>query len=122
MLKTLKPLWILAVLVILRLVAAPSGPLAAEEKGTFLQAQLTGFEQVQPVNTTGSGKFRAQINADGTVSYELTYSNLSMTGVVLFADIHFGQKHFTPNGIILLLCSNQTGTMNPGGATVVPGT
>jgi hypothetical protein len=109
----LKTLWI-APVVSLSLLPALSVPLAADEEGTSLQAQLNGFEQVPPVNTTGTGTFRGNINANGTITYVLTYSKLSATGAVNFADIHFGQEHFTPNGIILVLCSNQSPT-DPGG-------
>jgi hypothetical protein len=115
-----KTLWT-APVVSLSLLSALSGPLAADEENTSLQAQLNGFEQVPPVNTTGTGSFEGHINADGTITYKLTYSKLSATGAVNFADIHFGQEHFTPNGIILLLCSNQSPT-NPGGIIPPAGT
>jgi hypothetical protein len=47
--------------------------------------------------------------------YAIVNSNHIPDGTAVnFADIHFGQEHFTPNGIILVLCSNQSPT-DPGG-------
>src|SRR5262245_26698722 len=96
----LKTLWITPVAL-----AALSGPLAADEEGTLLQAQLNGFGQVPPVITTGMGKFRARINPGGTITYNLKYSQLTGTGAVNFGDVHFGQDQVN-GGIIILLCSN----------------
>jgi hypothetical protein len=117
----LKTLWIAPVVVILGL-GGLSGPLAADEEGTSLQAKLDGFGQVPPVITTGQGTFRGHINADGTISYKFTYSKLSATGVVSWADIHFGQEQFTPNGIIYFFCANSfpTGFILPPGTPVPP--
>jgi hypothetical protein len=121
----LKTLWIAPIVVISSLLAALSVPSAADEEGASLQAQLNGFEQVPPVNTTGTGTFTGRVNANGTITYVLTYSNLSATGAVNFGDIHFGQKHFTPNGIIILLCSNvpvAAGVPVPAGTPPCPNT
>jgi len=113
----LKTLWI-APVVSLSLLPALSVPLAADEEGTSLQAQLNGFGQVPPVITRGMGKFQASINPDGTVTYTLRYSRLTGTGAVNFADIHFGQEQVI-GGIIVFLCSN---VMIGGGVNVPPGT
>jgi len=83
---------------------------------TSLQAHLDGFGQVPPVITTGTGRFQASINADGTITYTLRYSQLAGTGAVNFADIHFGQRQAN-GGVILFLCSN---VPVAGGGIIVP--
>lgn len=68
------------------------------------RADLNGFQQVPPVITTGTGKFNGNFYAN-RITYTLQYSQLTGTGAVNFADIHFGQKQVN-GGIILFLCSN----------------
>jgi hypothetical protein len=86
---------------------------------TSLRAHLNGFGQVPPVITTGKGSFSGTINADGTITYTLRYSQLAATGAVNFADIHFGQRQAN-GGVILFLCSNVP--VAGGGITVPAGT
>jgi hypothetical protein len=66
-----------------------------------LRAVLKSFNQVPSVLAPSSGTFEAQINGDGTISYALTYMN--MTSSVLYAHIHFGAGR-TNGGIMVFLC------------------
>lgn len=65
-------------------------------------AILSGFHQVPPVWSEGTGTFRAQVTeGEDAITYELTFSGLSTPTVA--AHIHFG--HPTDNGgIIAFLC------------------
>lgn len=86
------------------------------------QADLNGFQQVPAVITTGTGHINVSTDDEaGTITYTLQYSQLAQTGVVNFADIHFGQNQAN-GGIILFLCSNVTMTdmMTPVPANTPP--
>ena len=69
-----------------------------------LRADLTGFEEVVPVSTTGKGQMRLFIYPDRTtIAYELSYSGLQADATQ--AHIHFGQPAVN-GGISVFLCSN----------------
>jgi hypothetical protein len=68
---------------------------------SFLRAVLTSFNQVPSVLAPSSGRFDAEINADGTISYWLSYANMSSP--VSQAHIHFGAS-LTNGGVMLFLC------------------
>jgi len=69
-----------------------------------LRADLTGFEEVLPVSTTGKGELRLLIYPDRTtIAYELSYSGLQADATQ--AHIHFGQPAVN-GGISVFLCSN----------------
>jgi CHRD domain-containing protein len=72
---------------------------------------MTGFEEVPSVSTTGGGQVDAQINRAGTeIRYTLRYRNLE--GKVQQSHIHFGQEGVN-GGIVVFLCSNLgNGTAN----------
>lgn len=67
-------------------------------------AQLSGFQEVPALSTTGEGTFRARLSADGTsIRYRLEYGGLTST--VSQAHIHFGQSGVN-GGISAFLCTN----------------
>lgn len=67
------------------------------------RAKLSGYEETPAVFTTGKGRFRATLSADGTtLSYTLSYSGLEGT-TTLFAHIHFGQEDVA-GGVAAFLC------------------
>jgi len=69
-----------------------------------LRADLTGFEEVPPISTTGSGHLRLQIFPDNNaIHYELSYSGLEADATQ--SHIHFGQMSVN-GGISVFLCSN----------------
>jgi hypothetical protein len=93
-----RSLFVLPVLLVL----LTGAPLLAQG-GTF-NVKLLGFEEVPSVGTSGSGRFKATINEDGSaVDWELTYEN--MDGDVTQAHVHFSQRA-TNGGIVVFLCSN----------------
>jgi CHRD domain len=77
---------------------------SADEGTLKLRASLNGLQEVPPKLTDGTGTFTATING-GTLTYTLTYSNLSSP--VLQAHIHFGQKAVS-GGIFIWLCQTST--------------
>jgi hypothetical protein len=69
-----------------------------------LRADLTGFEEVMPVSTTGKGELRLVLYPDRTtIAYELSYSGLQANATQ--AHIHFGQLSVN-GGISVFLCTN----------------
>ncbi|HEY7489440.1 MAG TPA: CHRD domain-containing protein [Streptosporangiaceae bacterium] len=70
-----------------------------------LHEQLSGYEETPlALSTTGTGRFRAQINErQQQITYTLSYSGLE--GPVTQAHIHFGAKAQT-GGISVFLCTN----------------
>jgi hypothetical protein len=79
------------------------GPLHAQETPTslYLRANLNSFNQVPSVLAKSSGTFDAQINPDATISFSLTYTNVSSP--VEQAHIHFGASA-TNGGVAVFLC------------------
>lgn len=75
---------------------------ASQDDGGF-RATLTGYQEVPAVSTPASGSFRAALDPDGTVSWELTYRDLE--GDVTQAHIHLGQRGVN-GGVSAFLCSN----------------
>src|SRR5438874_12970682 len=99
-----------AVLGLVAIVALVTFSSTSANEGTLkLRASLNGFQEVPPKLTDGTGTFNATING-GTLTYTLTYSNLSSP--VLHAHLHFGQKAVS-GGIFILLymtADNHTST------------
>jgi len=93
----------------------------------FLKAELTSFEQVPSVLAPSHGDFEAQINEDGTISFELSYANMSSP--VTQAHIHFGASK-TNGGVVVFLCGGAkpacpasgtvTGTITAADVSVLP--
>ncbi|MGH7390846.1 MAG: CHRD domain-containing protein [Candidatus Rokuibacteriota bacterium] len=105
---------ILATLLILLIGSGMPGPAAAE---TF-RAELTGYEEVLPISTPGSGEFRARIRDHETViNYTLSYEGL--LAPVTQAHIHFGQLAVN-GGIVVFLCSNVVAADIPAGTPACP--
>ncbi|MBI1955021.1 MAG: CHRD domain-containing protein [Acidobacteria bacterium] len=67
-----------------------------------VSAELTGFQEVPAISSTGTGKFRARLD-DASIEFELTYSDLE--GIVQQAHIHIGQAGVV-GGIMIYFCSN----------------
>jgi hypothetical protein len=89
--------WLLLASVVAASAALATGP-------RMLRADLTGFEEVMPVSTTGKGQLRLLVYPDDTtITYELSYSDLQADATQ--AHIHFGQLSVN-GGISVFLCSN----------------
>jgi hypothetical protein len=67
-----------------------------------VRTTLSGFNEVPPINSQGSGRFQATIFSDH-LTYTLTYSGL--TSDATQAHVHFGQPGVN-GGVYFFLCSN----------------
>jgi CHRD domain len=78
---------------------------AAEKEKNHLSARLNGLQEVATPTaiTNGTGTFTATLNDDSTLTYTLTYSNLSSK--VLQSHIHIGATKIS-GGVSIFLCSN----------------
>ncbi len=99
--ETMKRILILSAVVVV--LGAGAFVLAQGFMGGF-GANLTGYQEVPAVSTTGNGSFRAELSPYGNaVNWELTY--LSLEGNITQSHIHLGQRGVN-GGIMVFLCSN----------------
>jgi hypothetical protein len=99
------------------------------ERRDVLRAELTSFNQVPSVLAQSGGTFEAQLTDDGTISFELSYHNMSSP--VVQAHIHFGASG-TNGGVVVFLCGGSkpacpasgtvTGTISAADVSVLPAT
>jgi hypothetical protein len=67
-----------------------------------VRAVLLGENETPSISTQAFGRFRAVIDDEAkTITFRMTYQD--MTGTVLFAHIHIGQRH-TAGGVMVFLC------------------
>jgi CHRD domain len=80
---------------------------AASNEKIEMQAFLVGIQEVAPPSTTvitdATGTFKATVNDDSSLTYTLTYKNLS--SAVLQSHIHIGATKVA-GSITIFLCSN----------------
>ena len=74
---------------------------ASDDDVTVLTASLRGLNEVPPINSDGTGTFRAVIHEDGSITFTETFKNLS--GNLLVSHIHFGQFRVA-GGVMIFLC------------------
>ncbi|MBI4461233.1 MAG: CHRD domain-containing protein [Acidobacteria bacterium] len=94
--------------------AALSG--SAQNSRRVVNAELTAFQEVPSISSTGEGKFRARLD-DASIQFELVYSGLE--GAVQQAHIHIGQLSVN-GGITIWLCSNLASPPTPAGIPACP--
>ena len=70
-------------------------------QATHFSTKMMGHNETPAVHTAATGTLSLTINADNTISYSETYSNLSSP--VLFSHVHFGQP-FVAGGVSFFLC------------------
>jgi len=97
------------------------------ERRELLKADLISFNQVPSVLANSHGNFSAEIKEDGTISFELSYADMS--SAVVQAHIHFGASK-TNGGIMVFLCGGAkpacpasgtvTGTLTAADVSVLP--
>ena len=88
------------------LVLSATISVAAETETTQLRANLDGIQEVNgpsTVITDGTGTFTATIDNDSTITYKLSYNNLS--SAVQQAHIHIGATKIN-GGVSIFLCTN----------------
>lgn len=84
------------------------------------RTELSGFEEVPPILTQGTGSFRAQVARGGnSISYELTFSNLTAPSTV--AHIHIGQRGVA-GPVAVFLCGGGSKPDCPGVGGTISGT
>lgn len=113
--------WILRSFVVVAVLGLTVTVTNADEATTSMHAKLSGFNEVTPKLTSGTGTFEATITGS-TLSYRLTFSGLSSPAFM--AHIHFAQPGVN-GGIFLWLCGSAaapgpagTPTCPAGGGTV----
>lgn len=108
---------------------ANAGRAEDSEHKDSLRAELISFNQVPSVLAKSHGRFHAEINDDSTISFELSYEDMSSP--VVQAHIHFGASR-TNGGIMVFLCGGPkpacpasgavTGTITAADVSVLPAT
>lgn len=89
----------------------------AENNRRVVNAQLTGYQEVAAVSSTGKGVFRARLD-EASIEFQLTYSGLE--GSVRQAHIHLGQRGVN-GGITIWLCQTTANPApTPAGGAVIP--
>jgi hypothetical protein len=94
------------------------GQEATERSRVKVEAKLSGFQEVPPILSEGRGEFRAIINGDSSIIFQLSYSGLSSQ--VIAAHVHFGQPGVN-GGILFFLCprgSEPPGAFCPPSGTI----
>lgn len=78
----------------------------------FLKAELIPFNQVPSVFAQSHGRFIARVNEDNTISFRLSYEEMSSQ--VVQAHIHFGASK-TNGGVMVFLCGGAKPACPPSG-------
>jgi len=81
-------------------------------------AILVGHNEVPAIHTGGMGKLTLTLNDNNTISFELTYANLSSPAVQ--AHVHFGQPNVN-GGVVFYFCGGPKPAC-PAGNTSTPAT
>ena len=84
-----------------------------------LRATLLGAHEVPPNNTEGTARFRAAIHDDDTITFELTYADLSTNPTQ--SHIHFGQFNVN-GGVMIWLCGGPQPACPPATSGTIEGT
>jgi CHRD domain len=101
--------WAIRALVFLAVLGLTGTAASADNGPSFFAAKLSGFNEVPPIQTNGSGTFTAVVRGD-TLTYRLTFSGL--TSAPTQSHLHFAQRGVN-GGVFLFLCGTAT---NPGPA------
>jgi CHRD domain-containing protein len=114
-------IWVGRVLAAAAVIGLTVTAASADEATLHATAKLSGFQEVTPKLTDGTGRFSATLTG-GNLTYTLTYSDLSTPAFM--AHIHFAQRGVN-GGIFIWLCGSATApgpagtpTCPPGGGTV----
>ena len=79
---------------------------------------LVGHNEVPAIHTNGMGKLTLTLNDNNTISFELTYANLSSPAAQ--AHVHFGQPNVN-GGVVFFFCGGPKPAC-PAGNTSTPAT
>ena len=112
----MRPIWAVRVLAIVAVLGLTIVSTSADQgSNASAKAKLSGFNEVTPKLTNGTGSFKATING-GTLTYTLTFSGLSTDATM--AHIHFAQRGV--NGNIFLWLCDSVGKPGPAGTPHCP--
>jgi hypothetical protein len=102
--------WAIRIAAALAVVVLTATAASADEGAANLSARLSGFSEVPPNLTAGTGTFRATVHGS-SLTYTLRFSNLSSAATQ--SHIHFAQAGVggPTAGILIWLCGSTT---NPG--------
>lgn len=102
-------------------ILAVAGPALSDRGGRQMKADLTGFEEVPAVSSTGRGEFVARIaNDESALEYRLSYEDLEGTTTTA-AHIHLGQRSVN-GGVSAFLCGGGGKPACPAVSGTVSGT
>jgi hypothetical protein len=87
---------------------------SASEDEIRWRASLRGISEVPPINSEGTGTFRATIHEDGSITFRETFNNL--TSPIIFSHIHFGETHVA-GGVMIFLCGGDSQPACPANST-----
>lgn len=92
-------------LAVLALFCLSTATTIAETEKNHLRAKMVGIDETNPstIITNGSGTWKATLNDDSTITYTLSYKNLSTP--VTQSHIHIGATKIT-GGVSIFLCTN----------------
>jgi hypothetical protein len=94
-----------------------NGPKFGGNSNRFV-AVLNGHNEVPAIHTNGMGKLTLTVNNDNTISFELTYANLSSPAQA--AHVHFAQPNVN-GGVSFFFCGGAKPAC-PAGNTSTPAT
>ena len=86
---------------------------------TVFKASLHGINENPPNSTPGTGSFKAVMQPDGTITFTLTFANLTANAAA--AHIHFGRPNAS-GGVMIWLCGGPAATMTPAWPAATSGT
>lgn len=93
-----------------------SSAMADESYINHYRARLSGFNEVPPILSKGSGIFKSTVDGTGTsLTYSLTFSALSSDATA--SHIHFGQPGVN-GGVMAFICGGPKPPCPVGGGTV----
>jgi hypothetical protein len=99
-----------ALLLTFTMKAAVTNGQDSDHQGAVLKAQLFSLNQVPAVFAKSAGVFEGTLSPDGTLTYSLTYANMSSP--VVQAHIHFGASK-TNGGVVVFLCGGVIASTTP---------
>ena len=108
--------WVVVGLTVLCVSAVATRITLAHDQGkkAALRAKLLGASEVPPINTEGSATFKAQVQHDDSITFAVTFENLSTN--LIQSHIHFAQTNVA-GGIMIWLCGGDSQPACPPGTS-----
>lgn len=113
--------WIRSSLAAVPFLLVLGSPATGQSGEQSFKATLSGVQEVPAVSTTGTGEFRARLDAaETTLTYELEYSGLE-GAITTAAHVHLGQRGVN-GGVSFFLCGGGSTPACPATQGTVTGT